>query len=179
MRMLAVLMAALLLAPHAGAAEPAAFADLQGRTLEASWAEDMTWRRVGDSDFRLIRSPRQLTLVFGPGDAIKHQLVRISGERSRTENRQMQLNRTQPTGVGQVHWGFEDGALVYVETMFSGARRLVVAISKESNALSCTIAVTVAREDSQPIVGLGLDNVSKIEIAKAEAANSECRIGNP
>ena len=115
-------------------------------TLEANWTEDMKVKPVGAPKSRDFRSPRQITLVFGPGNAIKHRIIRVAGNQSRTENRQMELDATQPSGVGFVRWAFEDGNLVYIETMYSGARRLTIAIAKKDDALTCAISASVARE---------------------------------
>ena len=176
MRFILAAIIAVALTPGLAAAEPAVFADLQGMTLEANWIEDMTVKPVQAPKARNFRSPRQITLTFGPGDAIKHQIIRVAGNQSRTENRQMQLDKTQPSGIGFVRWTFEDGNLVYIETMYSGARRLIVAISKKDDALTCAISAMVAREGKKPVLTLALDNVTKVELVDVKASGGSCRI---
>ena len=121
------------------ASEPIAFTDLQGMTLEANWIEAMTFRLEKEKAARNTTSPRQVTLNFGPDGAITHHLVRVAGKNSRTENRQMTIGKSQPTGIGFVRWAFEDGKLVYIETLFSGARRLMVSIDRKDGKLTCAI----------------------------------------
>jgi hypothetical protein len=177
MRLNLTSIAAVALTAGIAAAEAAVYADLQGMTLEANWIEDMTLKPVGAPKPRSFHSPRQITLVFGPGDAIKHQMIRTGGNQpSRTENRQMQIDKTQPSGMGVLRWTFEDGNLVYIETMFSGARRLIVALSKKDDALTCTISAAVAREGNKPVLTLGMDLVTKIELLDVKATGGSCRI---
>lgn len=158
------------------ASEPIAFADLQGMTLEANWIEALTFRLEKDKTARNTTSPRQVTLNFGPDGAIKHHLVRVAGKNSRTENRQMTIGKSQPTGIGFVRWAFEDGKLVYIETLFSGARRLMVSIERTDGKLTCAISAMVAREGNKPVLTLSLANDSKVELLDVKATGGECTI---
>ncbi len=158
------------------AAEPASFSDLQGLTLQADWTEDMTFRPEKAPSPRNVRSPRQLTLVFGPGDAIKHKLFRVAGEQQRTENREMELGKTQTSAVGLVQWAFDKGNLVYIETMYTGARRLIVKIDKTDGKLTCSISAQVAREGNKPVMTLGLDNKTKLELIEVKATGGNCAV---
>ena len=145
-------------------------------TLEANWIEALTFRLEKDKTARNTTSPRQVTLNFGPDGAIKHHLVRVAGKNSRTENRQMTIGKSQPTGIGFVRWAFEDGKLVYIETLFSGARRLMVSIDRTDGKLTCAISAMVAREGNKPVLTLSLANDSKVELLDVKATGGECTI---
>jgi hypothetical protein len=161
------------------AAEPVAFADLEGLTLEANWIEAMTYRPEKEKTPRKTTSPRQVTLAFGPNGAIQHKLVRVAGKNSRTENRQMILGKSQPTGIGFVRWALEDGKLVYIETLYSGARRLVVSLDRQDGKLTCAISAMVAREGDKPVLTISLANDSKVELLDVKATGGDCTIGKP
>jgi hypothetical protein len=161
------------------AAEPVAFADLDGLTLEANWIEAMTYRPEKEKTPRKTTSPRQVTLSFGPNGAIQHKLVRVAGKNSRTENRQMILGKSQPTGIGFVRWALEDGKLVYIETLYSGARRLVVSLDRQDGKLTCAIAAMVAREGDKPVLTISLANDSKVELLDVKATGGDCTIAKP
>jgi hypothetical protein len=168
---------ALCISGGVAASEPVAFADLQGLTLEANWIEAMTFRPEKEKTPRNTTSPRQVTLNFGPDGAIKHHLVRVAGKNSRTDTRQMTIGKSQPTGIGFVRWAFEDGQLVYVETLFSGARRLIVSLDRKDGKLTCAISAMVAREGNKPVLTLSLANDSKVELLEVKATGGECTIG--
>lgn len=166
------------LASNPAAAEPATLADLQGLTLAANWIEDQTFRTESNQKPRTSRSPRQITLSFGPGDAIGHTIVRNAGGKTSTENRQMQIGKTQMTGFGFVGWSFEDGKLVYVETLFSGARRLTISIDKAGGKLGCTIAAGVAREGNNPVLAPSIVRKGeKVELIEVKSTGGDCTIG--
>ena len=168
--------AALVLTGQIAAAQPVSFADLQGMTLEANWIEDMTFRPVKEKTARSVRSPRQVTLNFGPDGAIKHHLIRAAGKHSRTEDRQMKIDKSQPSGIGFVRWAFEDGNLVYIETLYSGARRLIVKLDRKDGKMTCAISAQVAREGNKPALTLSLANDDKVELLDVKASGGECTI---
>lgn len=161
------------------AAEPVSFADLQGKTLEANWIEAMTYRPEKEKTPRNTTSPRQVTLNFGPDGAIKHQLIRVAGKHSRTENRQMTLGKSQPTGIGFVRWALEDGQLVYIETLYSGARRLMVRLDRKDGKLTCAISAMIAREGNKPVLTISLANTDKVELLEVKATGGDCSITGP
>lgn len=161
------------------ASEPVAFADLQGLTLEANWIEAMIYRPEKEKTPRKTTSPRQVTLSFGPDGAIKHHLVRVAGKHSRTEKREMTIGKSQPTGIGFVRWALEDGKLVYVETLYSGARRLMVSLDKQDGKITCAISAMVAREGDKPVLTISLANNSKVELLEVKATGGDCTIGKP
>ncbi len=161
----------------AAAAEPVSFADLQGKTLEANWIEAMTFRPEKEKTPRKTTSPRQVTLSFGADGAITHRLVRVAGKHSRAENRQMTIGKSQPTGIGFVRWTLEDGKLVYIETLFSGARRLIVDLDRKDGKLSCAISAMVAREGNKPVLTISLANNDKVELLEVKASGGDCSIG--
>lgn len=167
---------ALCLTSAAAKAQPVAFADLQGMTIEANWIEDLTFRPLKEKTPRNVRSPRQVTLNFGPGGTIQHKLVRVAGKHSRTDNRQMTIDKSQPTGIGFVRWAFEDGNLVYIETLFSGARRLVVGLDRKDGKLTCVISIQVAREGNKPVLTISLANDEKVELLDVKASGGDCTI---
>lgn len=173
-----ILTAALFCLATTGAiAEPVRFADLQDLTIEANWIEDMTFRPLKEKTPRNVRSPRQVTLRFGPAGAIQHTLVRVAGKHSRTDNRQMTIDKQQPTGIGFVRWAFEDGNLVYIETLYSGARRLVVGLDRKDGKLTCAISIQVAREGNKPVLTISLANDEKVELLDVKATGGDCTIG--
>jgi hypothetical protein len=174
-----LLAAAFCLASTGAFAEPVSFADLEGLTLEANWIEAMTYRPEKEKTPRKTTSPRQVTLAFGPNSAIQHKLVRVAGKNSRTENRQMILGKSQPTGIGFVRWALEDGNLVYIETLYSGARRLVVSLDRQDGKLTCAISAMVAREGNKPVLTISLANDSKVELLDVKATGGDCTIGKP
>jgi hypothetical protein len=174
-----LLAAAFCLATTGAFAQPINFADLEGLTLEANWIEAMTFRPEKEKTPRKTTSPRQVTLAFGPNGAIQHKLVRVAGKNSRTENRQMILGKSQPTGIGFVRWALEDGNLVYIETLYSGARRLIVSLNRQDGKLTCAISALVAREGDKPVLTLSLANDSKVELLDVKATGGDCTIGKP
>jgi hypothetical protein len=176
MRLRFPLAALLCLAGTAAAAQPVAFADLQGMTIEANWIEDLTFRPLKEKKPRNVRSPRQVTLNFGPGGTIKHQLIRMAGKHSRTDNREMTIEKSQPTGLGFVRWAFEDGKLVYIETLLSGARRLTVSLDRKDGKLTCAISAQVAREGNKPVLTISLANDEKVELLDVKAHGGDCTI---
>ncbi len=115
-------------------------------------------------------------MQFGPDGAIKHQLIRQAAAKSRTDNRDMQIDKAQPSGIGMVRWAFEDGKLVYIETLFSGARRLIVSLDKNGDAITCTIAAMVAREGNKLVLTIALDSAAKIELLDVKATGDACKI---
>jgi hypothetical protein len=165
--------------PGLAAAEPVSVADLQGMTLEANWIENMMFRPEKEKTPRKTTSPRQVTLTFGADGAITHRMVRVAGKNSRTENRQMTIGRSQPTGIGFVRWALEDGKLVYIETLYSGARRLIVSLDKQDGKLTCAISAMVAREGDKPVLTLSLANDSKVELLDVKASGGDCSIIRP
>lgn len=174
-----IAIAALCMTGAAAASEPVSFADLQGKTLEANWIENMTFRPEKEKKPRNTTSPRQVTLNFGPDGAIKHHLVRVAGKHSRTENRQMTIGKSQPTGIGFVRWALEDGKLVYIETLFSGARRLIVSLDRKDGKLTCAISAMVAREGDKPVLTISLANTDKVELLDVKATGGDCSITGP
>jgi hypothetical protein len=176
MRTPLLIAAALCLASTNAIAEPVSFADLQGMTLEANWIEDLTFRPEKEKKPRKVTSPRQVTLSFGPEGAIKHQLIRVAGKHSRTDSRQMTIEKSQPTGLGFVRWAFEDGKLVYIETLYSGARRLIVSLDRKDGKLTCAISIQIAREGNKPVLTLSLANTDKVELLDAKASGGDCTI---
>ena len=174
-----LLAAALCLASTGAFSQPVSFTDLEGLTLEANWIEAMTFRPEKEKTPRKTTSPRQVTLAFGPNGAIQHKLVRVAGKNSRTENRQMILGKSQPTGIGFVRWALEDGNLVYIETLYSGARRLIVSLDRQDGKLTCAISALVAREGDKPVLTLSLANDSKVELLDVKATGGDCTIGKP
>lgn len=174
-----LLAAAFCLASTGAFAQPVSFTDLEGLTLEANWIEAMTFRPEKEKTPRKTTSPRQVTLAFGPNGAIQHKLVRVAGKNSRTENRQMVLGKSQPTGIGFVRWALEDGNLVYIETLYSGARRLVVSLDRRDGKLTCAISAMVAREGDKPVLTLSLANDSKVELLDVKATGGDCTVGKP
>lgn len=174
-----LLAAAFCLASTGAFSQPVSFTDLEGLTLEANWIEAMTFRPEKEKTPRKTTSPRQVTLAFGPNGAIQHKLVRVAGKNSRTENRQMILGKSQPTGIGFVRWALEDGNLVYIETLYSGARRLIVSLDRQDGKLTCAISALVAREGDKPVLTLSLANDSKVELLDVKATGGDCTIGKP
>jgi hypothetical protein len=171
--------ATLCLSGLVAAAEPVSFADLQGKTLEANWIEAMTYRPEKEKKPRNITSPRQVTLNFGPDGAITHKLIRAAGKHSRTENREMTLGKSQPTGIGFVRWALEDGQLVYIETLYSGARRLMVSLERKDGKLTCAISAMIAREGDKPVLTISLANTDKVELLEVKATGGDCSITGP
>jgi hypothetical protein len=169
----------LCIAGGVAAADPVAFADLQGKTLEANWIEDLTYRPEKEKKARKVASPRQVTLSFGPDGAIKHQLIRVAGKHSRTDSRQMTIEKSQPTGIGFVRWTFEGGKLIYIETLYSGARRLIVSLDRKDGKLTCAISAAVAREGNKPVWTISLANNDKVELIDVKAAGGDCTISAP
>lgn len=176
MRLCLPFTAALCLVSASAVAEPVSFADLQGMALEANWIEDLTYRPEKEKKPRKVTSPRQVTLSFGPDGAIKHQLIRVAGKHSHTDNRQMTIEKSQPTGLGFVRWAFEDGKLVYIETLYSGARRLIVSLDRKDGKLTCAISIQVAREGNKPVLTISLANKERIELLDVKASGGDCSI---
>jgi hypothetical protein len=176
MRLRFPLAALLCIAGTAAAAQPVGFTDLQGMTIEANWIEDLSFRPLNVKKPRNVRSPRQVTLSFGPDGAIAHKLVRTAGPHSRTDNRQMTIEKSQPSGLGFVRWAFEDGKLVYIETLLSGARRLIVSLDRKDGKLSCAISAQVAREGNKPVLTISLANDEKVELLDVKAHGGDCTI---
>lgn len=166
----------LCLAPAAAYAEPVSFAELEGLTIEANWIEDLTYRPLKDKTPRTVRSPRQVTLTLGAGGTIQHKLVRVAGKHSRTDNRQMTIGKQQPSGIGFVRWAFEDGKLVYIETLYSGARRLTVSLDRTDGKLTCAISAQVAREGNKPVLTISLANDEKVELLDVKVSGGDCTI---
>lgn len=176
MRISILIAATALCLTSAAAAQPVSFPDLQGMTIEANWIEDLTFRPLKEKKPRNVRSPRQVTLNFGPDGTIQHKLVRVAGKHSRTDNRQMTIEKSQPTGLGFVRWAFEDGNLVYIETLYSGARRLVVGLDRKDGKLTCAISIQVAREGNKPVLTISLANDEKVELLDVKASGGDCTI---
>ncbi|MFZ5690339.1 MAG: hypothetical protein ACOY5F_03710 [Pseudomonadota bacterium] len=170
------LAAVLCLIGAGAAAESVRFDELEGLTIEANWIEDLTFRPLKDKKPRTVRSPRQVTLNFGPGGAIQHKLIRTAGPHSRTDNRQMTIDRQQPSGLGFVRWAFEDGRLVYIETLLSGARRLTVSLDRKDGKLTCAISAQVAREGNKPVLTISLAIAEKVELLDVKVSGGDCTV---
>jgi hypothetical protein len=91
----------------------------------------------------------------------------------------MTIDRAQPSGIGFVRWAFEDGKLVYIETLFSGARRLIVSLDRKDGKLTCAIAAQVAREGNKPVLTIALDSSAKVELLDVKATGGDCTIRKP
>ena len=78
-----------------------------------------------------------------------------------------------------MRWALEDGKLVYIETLYSSARRLVVSLDQQNGKLTCAISALVARKGDKPVLTLSLANDSKVELLEVKATGGECTIGKP
>ena len=87
--------------------------------------------------------------------------------------------QVKPLLKGLSGWALEDGNLVYIETLYSGARRLVVSLDRQDGKLTCAISALVAREGDKPVLTLSLANDSKVELLDVKATGGDCTIGKP
>ena len=63
-----------------------------------------------------------------------------------------------------------------VETLFSGARRLIVSLDRKDGKLTCAISVQVAREGNKPVLTISLANDDKVELLDVKATGGDCTI---
>ena len=177
-RFFAILGALLALpAPPAGA-QIANFADLYGLAVEANWVERYKWRYVGQDKTSEIPSPRTLTMSIGKDGAVTHSITRMAGGSTITSDGEGPLGTVVSRGKFKHSWSFEDGRLIYIETLIEGARRLVVSFKKTGDQWTCSLSANLWREQGKgKVISIHLGDGKPVEMTDISIQKGECKIG--
>ena len=154
------------------------FSDLEGLLIEANWVEHFKWRYVGADRLNDTSSPRSLKMAIAPGGNITHSIARKAGPHTRTTDGDGPLGKVFSSGKFTNRWMFEDGKLVYVETLIEGARRLTIAVEKSGDKWSCTLSAALAREQGKgQVISWHLADNKPTEMTDIAVQKGECKIG--
>jgi len=175
------LLAIAALAPFAAPAHAEVkLVDLVGHSLKVSWTNTALIER-DDGSKVTGQSVTNMTLYVG---AQKHVFERIVRERARCPGkcRGGPLSDTHESvvGIGELgpkkQWTFEQGALVRMLQMPSGARRLVIDFGGAGDALTCSIAVHDLRENGEgPIISRSISGET-IKILSRSISGEACEV---
>ena len=159
-------------------AQSTSFADLHGLTVEASWVERFKWRYVGQEKLTETPSPRTLTMTIAPDGTITHSITRMAGGNTLTTDGEGPLGKVTSRGKFTHRWTFDDGQLIYVETLIAGARRLIISAKKNGNTWSCTLSVGLAREQGKgKVISIHLGTGKPTEMTDISVQDGECKVG--
>jgi hypothetical protein len=158
-------------------AQNASFAELHGLTIEASWVERFKWRYVGQEKLTETPSPRTLTVTIATDGNIVHSITRMAGGSTLTTDGDGPLGKVTSRGKFTHRWSFDDGRLVYTETLIEGARRLVISIAKDGSAWSCSLSAALAREQGRgKVISIHLATGKPTEMTDISVQKGECKI---
>lgn len=159
------------------ASQTLSFADLHGLAIEASWVERFKWRYVGENNFTETPSPRTLKMKIGAGGNITHAISRSAGGFTRTTDGDGPLGKVFSSGRFTNRWAFEDGKLVYIETLIEGARRLVITVQKAGDTWSCSLSATLAREEGKgKVISWHLGDNRQTEMTGITVQKGACKV---
>jgi hypothetical protein len=160
------------------AAQSLSFSDMRGLAIEASWIERFKWRYVGQEKLTETPSPRTLKMTIGSNGNIDHSITRMAGGSTLTTDGEGPLGKVTTRGKFTHRWSFEDGRLIYTETLIEGARRLVISVSRIGDAWSCSLSAALAREQGKgKIISIHLATGKPTEMTDISVQKGECRIG--
>ena len=159
-------------------AQSVSFADLHSLTIEASWVERFKWRYVGQEKLTETPSPRTLQLTIAPDGQITHSITRMAGGSTLTTDGEGPLGKVTSRGKFTHRWTFDDGQLVYIETLIAGARRLIISFKKNGDTWSCSLSAGLAREQGQgKIISIHLATGKPTEMTDISMQRGECKVG--
>lgn len=159
------------------AAQTLNYADLQSLAIEASWVEHFKWRYVGENNFTETPSPRTLKMKIASGGSITHTISRSAGGFTRMTDGDGPLGKVFSSGRFTNRWAFEDGKLVYIETLIEGARRLVITLQKAGDGWSCSLSATLAREEGKgKVISWHLGNNRQTEMTDISVQKVQCKV---